>query len=945
MTTATAKRPKVTKAWRKLLCSLPGYDPFVQAEGCWFNAERAQYYIDFIETCCTHVEGDLAGQPFLLAPWQKAIMGNLFGWYMKDDAGRTVRRYRKVFIYVPRKNGKALALDTPLPTPAGWTTMGDVQAGDTLFDEFGEPCTVLEVHPVMHDHSCYRVTFSDGSSIVADAEHLWRTKTHRPENRIQTWTTEQIAATLMNGGTPNHTIEGGLNLNPIRPVRQVVSVEPVPSVPVRCIRVDSPSHLFLAGEGMVPTHNTPMCAAIANAVLFLDDEQGQQDYCAAADTEQAKLLFAQMKGMIEAEPEMDGRVTIYTTYKSIEKGDSRSTMKVLSGDAKAKQGKNSHFIAVDELHEQPNHLLVDALERSMASKNRKQPLLLYITTADYDRPSICNARYAYACKVRDGIIQDARFLPVIFEANIKPHTETLKSLDAIEKLDSICTCHNVRTTLIAQLWHEACARHAITAGGKAKTDPMTARGAETTQRDRYEPKDSALPVTNNNSLTQTQNTKSGQFADVPLGHSEIRYESRRPMIGGDSSLRASELLLSTGDMSHTDSPSSNTRECGTNKMAAAPSVGRKQTFASIIATIRSECEASSARSAILESASSEILRIYYEAHLPTCNARTAKLNGDRVVIEDPGDDWKSEKVWEKANPNLDISVSREYLRDACRAAQESPIDENTFKRYHLNIVTEQAVRCIPMDAWDACAAEPVAAPGQDVWGALDIGAIRDLCAFVALFRDDDEGEPITVEVEGTDGQKQQYTFVRHSYSLKSYFWLPEKPVTRNPRMDDQIKAWKKEKLIRTTPGDVVDYDTVAADITKILQPYSLQQLAIDQGFQGVGITQTLQKIYGERIVAFRQGILSMAAPCREMLELMQAKRLRHGGHPVLRWMASNVAAESRGGLIKFSKDKSAEKIDGMTAAAMALGIAMTAPAAPKGSVYEERGLVVIGGDD
>nr|WTA67748.1 replicative DNA helicase [Micromonospora sp. NBC_00855] len=71
--------------------------------------------------------------------------------------------------------GKALALDTPLPTPGGWTTMGEVEAGDQLLAADGRPTTVTHAFDVMHDRPCYEVEFSDGTVIVADAEHLWKT--------------------------------------------------------------------------------------------------------------------------------------------------------------------------------------------------------------------------------------------------------------------------------------------------------------------------------------------------------------------------------------------------------------------------------------------------------------------------------------------------------------------------------------------------------------------------------------------------------------------------------------------------------------------------------------------------------------------------------------------------------------------------------------------------
>ena len=76
--------------------------------------------------------------------------------------------------------GKALALDTPVPTPTGWTTMGRVEVGDEVIGGDGCPTRVVAATEVMVDRPCYRLTFSDGSTVVADAEHLWRTVTRAP---------------------------------------------------------------------------------------------------------------------------------------------------------------------------------------------------------------------------------------------------------------------------------------------------------------------------------------------------------------------------------------------------------------------------------------------------------------------------------------------------------------------------------------------------------------------------------------------------------------------------------------------------------------------------------------------------------------------------------------------------------------------------------------------
>jgi hypothetical protein len=135
--------------------------------------------------------------------------------------------------------GKALAVDTPIPTPSGWALMGDLAPGDLVFDERGKPTQVLATSAVMVDHRCYEVVFSDGSTIVADAEHLWTTVPETARARVAkanykarqagtaqaslaiatreltgpgwasrgaTLTTEEIKATMRVRGQANHAI-------------------------------------------------------------------------------------------------------------------------------------------------------------------------------------------------------------------------------------------------------------------------------------------------------------------------------------------------------------------------------------------------------------------------------------------------------------------------------------------------------------------------------------------------------------------------------------------------------------------------------------------------------------------------------------------------------------------------------------------------------------------
>ena len=147
--------------------------------------------------------------------------------------------------------GKALKLDTPLPTPAGWTTMGEVEVGDHLVGADGLPTRVVAATEVMYGRPCFEVEFSDGTVIVADAEHQWPTA-----SGIRT--TAQLrcgADQLIPAAVPDHSGGGTLVL---APAVRVAAVHRTATVPVRCVQVDNESHLYLAGDGMIPTHNSTL---------------------------------------------------------------------------------------------------------------------------------------------------------------------------------------------------------------------------------------------------------------------------------------------------------------------------------------------------------------------------------------------------------------------------------------------------------------------------------------------------------------------------------------------------------------------------------------------------------------------------------------------------------------------------------------------------------------
>lgn len=133
------------------------------------------FVIGIVEKFMVHKQGEtldgepLMGKPLKLEPWQVFIVYNLVGFYWK---GTNERRYKEAFIFIPRKNGKALSLDTEIPTPDGWKLMRDIHTGSKVFGQDGKPSNVIAESEIFMKPT-YEVTFEDGAKIKATGDHIW----------------------------------------------------------------------------------------------------------------------------------------------------------------------------------------------------------------------------------------------------------------------------------------------------------------------------------------------------------------------------------------------------------------------------------------------------------------------------------------------------------------------------------------------------------------------------------------------------------------------------------------------------------------------------------------------------------------------------------------------------------------------------------------------------
>ncbi len=303
-----------------------------------------------------------------------------------------------------------------------------------------------------------------------------------------------------------------------------------------------------------------------------------------------------------------------------------------------------------------------------------------------------------------------------------------------------------------------------------------------------------------------------------------------------------------------------------------------------------------------------------------------------VIFEaDVKDDWTDREIWKLANPNMGVSVSEEYLVRECERAKQTPAYENTFKRLHLNIKTEQVSRWIPMDAWQKCTGvtEPrawrteqlEALQGHECIGGLDLGSTSDLTALALMFRNEHAGR---------------------KYTVLPWFWVPEAGLHRKDHKHKELyQVWIRQGFVTPTSGDVADYGEIRTAINVLAEQYGIVDLAVDRLFQGAQLCTDLMND-GFEVTAFGQGFLSMAAPAKEFEEIVLAGELEHGNNPVLNWMASNVSVKTdAAGCMKPMKPpkESSLKIDGIVSTIMALGRWMVRD--DEKSTYESEGLLIL----
>ena len=873
---------------------LKGYQPTkFMAEDSKYNKKAADYAVSFIECLC-HTKGTWAGKPFELIDWQERIIRDLFG-ILKPNG---YRQFNTAYIEIPKKQGKQLSLDTLIPTPDGFTTMGKIQVGDTVFDEKGNPCHVVAKSKVDFEEQAYRITFKDGEIIEAGEHHQWYGEYTHGKRKTCIMTTGELFRMPKDNGSFRFRIAIA---NAVCTFEKVLLIEPYlmgywlgngnavkPEITVQTC--DIPDVL----SKILPYyHNVSSWNNVGNSVVFriselkkillksFHDKVIPMEYLRSSYFQRMELL----RGLMDSDGAISDRKgqAIYTsTEKKLAESVSellwslgiKNAISTAPSTQRADWNSPSQECGRVETGETLYHVKFTAFDDiPIAGLKRK-------SKNQVPRNPATRSHFRYIDKIEKIENRGMQCIQVdspshqylVGRSFLPTHNSELAAAVAL-----LLTCGDFEER--AEVYGCAADRQQAAivfdvAADMVKMCPALSKRVKilaSQKRIIYLPTNSFYQV-----LSAEAYSKHG-FNIHGVVFDELHTQPNRKLFD--------VMTKGSGD-------------------------ARMQPLYFLITT-----------------AGTDTHSICYETHQKAKDIIEGRKHDPTfypvIYGADESEDWTDPKVWAKANPSLGITVGIDKVQTACDSARQNPGEENSFRQLRLNQWVKQSVRWMPMEKWDKCKItfnEEMLA-GRICYGGLDLASTTDITAFVLVF------PPISED---------------DFYYILPYFWIPEETIPLRVRRDHvPYDLWERQGFLLTTEGNVVHYGFIENFIDGLGKKFNIREIAFDR-WGAVQMSQNLEDL-GFTLVQFGQGYKDMSPPTKELMKLTLEQKLVHNGHPVLRWMMDNIFIKrDPAGNIKPDKEKSTEKIDGAVALIMALDRAIRCGIGNSGSsVYDERDLLIL----
>jgi phage terminase large subunit-like protein len=345
---------------------------------------------------------------------------------------------------------------------------------------------------------------------------------------------------------------------------------------------------------------------------------------------------------------------------------------------------------------------------------------------------------------------------------------------------------------------------------------------------------------------------------------------------------------------------------------------------------------------IITTAGSDTAGICYEVRSYVVKVLTGVVEDESqfgiVYTIDEDDDWTDPKVWKKANPNWGVSVMPDAFEQLAQKAMQVLSAQNNFKTKHLNIWVNADVALFDMAAWDRCGNPELREEdfkGQECVAAIDLASKTDMAAKAKIFKRmeprADECESCGQAVGGAAGPSCETK--EHHGETEAHFYgflrcyLPEAALHDGRNASYEGWALDERRFLVTTPGDVIDFEVIKADVLEDRDNHIILEL----GFDPWQAQMLANQLAAEAIVCteIRATVANFSAPTKELGALMLQGRFHHDVNPVARWMVSNcVGHYDAKENVYPRKERPENKIDGVIAFIMALSRLILQPESP-----------------
>jgi phage terminase large subunit-like protein len=849
-----------------------------------YDKDKADRAVAFIENLC-HTKGKWAGQPFMLLPWQEQIVRDLFG-IVKENGKR---QFLTAYIEIPKKNGKQLALDTPIPTPEGWKTMAELKVGDQVFDENGKPCHVVAKSQIDDTEQAYELIFRDGGRIVAGERHLWDVEYTHGKTREKQWTTGEIYHR-----TKRYREKFKDNRSLIRiPVNQPLHL------PERNLLVDPYLYGYWLGNGSATKPEITVRDSDVEDLILLIPYPLHNRYpqtCGGSEI----LVYKELKSILVKNFRDKVIRAEYLRASETQRWNLLQGLMDSDGCIGTRKGQGVYVSTIQELAKSVQELLWSlGIKNAMTScpstrygKPTGETLYQIRFTAFTDQPVSKLHRKSIRRRERGKKTRSCFH----YLEEIRPLADKVP-MQCIQ-VDSPSHCYLAGPTMVKTHNSElaaAIALYLLYADNEPSAEVYGAacdRNQASIVFDVARQMVEMSPALMRRSKIRTAGKRIINYRNAGF------YQVLSAETGTKHGLNVSGLVF---DEIHAQ-PNRKLYDVLTKGSGDA----REQPLFFIITT-----------------AGNDKNSICYELHtkaLDLMAGRKKDYTFYPVVYGLEGEaDWTDEANWYKANPSLGHTIQIDRVREAYQNAVENPAEENVFKQLRLNIWTSASIRWIPEQVYDKgnLPIDRDALRGRLCYGGLDLSSTSDITALVLAF-------PPRTEEE--------------KYILLPFFWLPEDTLELRCRRDHVLyDVWQKQGFIQTTEGNVIHYGFIEKFIEQLGETYHIREIAYDR-WNATQMVQNLEDM-GFTMVPFGQGFKDMSPPSKELFKLLMEGNIIHGGNPVLKWMAGNVVMrQDPAGNIKPDKEKSVEKIDGIVASIMALDRCIR-NGTGSGSVYDERGVI------